>query len=287
MSARMICGSPGVADRNAPLRGRANGVREQGDDPVSRRLPSPGSSTWALFRSRERGTLPSPSPAGKILLPVLIYKRRVPPAGGVPGNPRKAVSGLSRRRSRVRVPSLPLKYLQSGKFCCRLGRNRPPASLIAHPRQERTGQRVRSPQRLEASAGEVRGAQGAGAQQRTDRGEVERLRGGSPARARQGLSRAPRGLRNEPGSLRSILLLDLGGRTGERARCSMGNAKSPVGTQQPEDHSRLDPKVDAAQGLDVAEALSQVVSLDYSLDAAMSPSYLRFSVAPGRITPIS
>src|SRR5439155_17373936 len=40
-------------------------------------------------------------------------------------------SHLSRRRSRVRVPSLPVKYLQIGIFCCRHRRKRPPASF--HP----------------------------------------------------------------------------------------------------------------------------------------------------------
>ena len=41
-------------------------------------------------------------------------------------------SGLSRRRSRVRVPSLPLKYLHISVFCCPTERDRPPASQILH-----------------------------------------------------------------------------------------------------------------------------------------------------------
>jgi hypothetical protein len=50
--------------------------------------------------------------------------------------------GLSRRRSRVRVPSLPQKPLQIRSFCCPTGRNRPSASLIPH--RSRAGMAARS-----------------------------------------------------------------------------------------------------------------------------------------------
>ena len=51
----------------------------------------------------------------------------------IPAHAGTAVTGLSRRRSRVRVPSLPLNCLQIGIFCCPARRYRPPASL--HPAQ--------------------------------------------------------------------------------------------------------------------------------------------------------
>jgi hypothetical protein len=61
-------------------------------------------------------------------------RRKSPP---IPDQPGSAMTGLSRRRSRVRVPSLPLKVLQIFTSCCRLGAKRPPASFI--PRSSRAG----------------------------------------------------------------------------------------------------------------------------------------------------
>jgi hypothetical protein len=48
------------------------------------------------------------------------------------------MTGLSRRRSRVRVPSLPSNSLQIGIFCCRSRRRRPPVfqRSRAHPARE-------------------------------------------------------------------------------------------------------------------------------------------------------
>jgi hypothetical protein len=45
----------------------------------------------------------------------------------IPTQAGSTMTGLSRRRSRVRVPSLPLKDLQSSIFRCLAGRERPPA----------------------------------------------------------------------------------------------------------------------------------------------------------------
>jgi hypothetical protein len=49
-------------------------------------------------------------------------------AKSTPAQPGNAKTGLSRRRSRVRGPSLPVKSLQTGMFCCLDRRNRPPVS---------------------------------------------------------------------------------------------------------------------------------------------------------------
>ena len=55
------------------------------------------------------------------------------PFRGVVVGCRRARLGLSRRRSRVRVPSLPLKTSCIGIFCCQDGRERPPVpALIPH-----------------------------------------------------------------------------------------------------------------------------------------------------------
>jgi hypothetical protein len=58
----------------------------------------------------------------------------------IPAHPASAMTGLSRRRSRVRVPSLTLKHLQIGIFCRPRRHKRPPTLWI--PRRSRTRLRV-------------------------------------------------------------------------------------------------------------------------------------------------
>ena len=65
----------------------------------------------------------------------------------IPAPAGNAKTGLSRRRSRLRVPSVPLKHLQIGIFCCRPWRKRPPASFSsrADPACEPCSANRRSP----------------------------------------------------------------------------------------------------------------------------------------------
>ena len=60
------------------------------------------------------------------------------PSSPVVAARRRALEGLSRRRSRVRVPSLPLKVLQIGIFCRRstAGFSRIPRTSRTHPARE-------------------------------------------------------------------------------------------------------------------------------------------------------
>jgi hypothetical protein len=49
----------------------------------------------------------------------------------IPAQPRSGKPGLSRRRSRVRVPSLPSKPVQNGMFCCLPGQSSPALEIVA------------------------------------------------------------------------------------------------------------------------------------------------------------
>ena len=82
-------------------------------------------------------------------------RRKSPP---IPAYAESAMTGLSRRRSRVRVPSLPLKnILQFGIFCCQHGRSRPPA-FRAFPSSSRTRRKVAVCRHFRSSADCTRGA---------------------------------------------------------------------------------------------------------------------------------
>jgi len=104
-----------------------------------------GNSTSRTDFARGRRKLPQkPADPRKTTDEKPRSRRKSPPTPAQPGS---TMTGLSRRRSRVRVPSLPVKnILQIKVFCCPYGRKRPPAfyrspAIIPHATQQRAGRR--------------------------------------------------------------------------------------------------------------------------------------------------
>ena len=92
------------ADRSAGMRRPPPSVVDSYDNATSRRYPA----------GRRRKLPPAPANYRKPTAGKTCSSRGSPP---IPAQPGTTKTGLSRRRSRVRVPSLPLKALQVGLSC--------------------------------------------------------------------------------------------------------------------------------------------------------------------------